>query len=74
MKTRIQKNIGRLDQAIRLVLSSAMVYYGFIDRSLIPDHFSGMVVGVLGALNLVVAVVRCCPLYTVTGINTCRTK
>ncbi|HQU14679.1 MAG: hypothetical protein B7Z66_15755 [Chromatiales bacterium 21-64-14] len=74
MGLRIQQNIGRLDQAIRLVVSSAMVYYGFLNRSLIPDHFSGMVVGVLGSLNVVVAVVRCCPLYTVTGINTCRTK
>lgn len=64
-------NIGRVDQLLRLILSITMVYFGFFDLSLIQDEFSATIIGIFGALNLIIALVRCCPLYTVIGITTC---
>ncbi len=67
-------NIGRLDQLIRILLSLGMIYLGFLDKRLIPDPVSGFVLGVFGVINLIVAFVRFCPLYALTGINTCTTR
>lgn len=64
------KNVGYFDQILRTGISLAMVYYGFFDHSLIQDGFSATIVGVLGVLLLVVAVVGYCPLYSIAGINT----
>ncbi len=70
MPIAIQPNIGRMDQIIRLVISLAMIYIGFIDKAILPDPVSSLVLGIFGVINLVVALVRYCPLYAVTGINT----
>lgn len=70
MALRFRKNIGFLDQVLRLGISGLMVYFGLVDTSIIADPFSARVVGVLGALNILVALVRFCPLYAVVGINT----
>ncbi len=67
-------NIGRLDQFIRILLSLSMIYLGFIDAQLIPDPISRFVLGAFGVINLVVALVRFCPLYALTGIRTCATR
>jgi hypothetical protein len=65
------RNIGRLDQILRIGISLGLVYAGFIDKQLIHDDLSSYIIGIIGALNLVVALIRYCPLYVVTGINTC---
>ena len=70
MSFSIAKNIGLFDQFIRLGISSGMIYFGFYDLSLIQDKFSATIVGIFGTLNLIVALIRFCPLYAVTGINT----
>ncbi|VAW81983.1 hypothetical protein MNBD_GAMMA14-2141 [hydrothermal vent metagenome] len=65
-----RKNIGTLDMVLRIGLSAAAIYAGFIDTDIINDALSSVVVGIIGALNLVVALIRFCPLYAVAGINT----
>ncbi len=72
MTMKFSKNIGTLDQVLRLGISGMMIYFGFIDTQLIADTFSAHVVGILGVLNGIVAVARFCPLYAVAGITTCR--
>ena len=74
MSLNICKNIGTLDQVLRLTISGLMIYFGFIDTQLIADTFSAHVVGVLGVMNAIVAAVRFCPLYAVAHITTCNTK
>jgi len=70
MSLSIPKNIGRIDQILRACISLGMIYYGFFDLSLIQDKFSASIVGVLGSLNMIVALVQFCPLYSAVGINT----
>ena len=70
MNSSISKNIGHIDQVIRLMISFGMIYFGFFALSLIQDEFSATIVGILGALNLIVALARFCPLYAAAGINT----
>lgn len=65
------KNVGRLDQLLRIGISLGLVYVGFINEEIIADVLSSYVIGSIGVLNLIVALVGFCPLYLVTGINTC---
>jgi len=71
MNLSISKNIGRIDQFLRLGISLSMIYFGFFDLSLIQDKFSATIVGIFGSMNLIVALIQFCPLYAVVGINTC---
>jgi hypothetical protein len=67
-------NVGRLDQFLRICISVALIYIGFIDENIIHDPLSSNIIGTVGVLFLIVALVRFCPLYTLTGINTCHKK
>jgi len=69
---RFCKNIGVLDMVLRISLSMGAIYVGFIDSDLISDDLSSMIIGILGTVNLVVALARFCPLYKLAGINTCK--
>ncbi|MCZ8134317.1 MAG: DUF2892 domain-containing protein [Algoriphagus sp.] len=67
----MNKNMGSIDKTIRLLVAAGLVVL----------YFLGVVEGVFGTLALVVAavftltsVISFCPLYTVFGINTCKTK
>lgn len=67
-------NIGRIDQVLRLGISVGMIYAGFINEDFIQDNLSSNIIGSLGLLNLIVALVRYCPLYSLADINTCPGK
>ena len=67
----IKKNIGRLDQLLRLITSFALLYISIIDTTIISDKISSMIIAGIGIINLIVALIRFCPLYHVTDINTC---
>jgi len=64
------KNMGSIDQGIRLVVAVVLVVL----------YFSDTVTGILGIVALVVAgvftltsMLGFCPLYTLLGIKTCQT-
>jgi len=71
MKIRIDKNIGRFDQILRLGISFGLVYIGLINEEFIQDPLSSYIIGITGIINVIIALIRFCPLYVVTGINTC---
>jgi len=67
----MKKNMGSTDKAIRLLIAVILVSL----------YFLGLIDGVIGIIALVVAavftltsVISFCPLYTVFGIKTCKTK
>ena len=65
------RNVGRLDQLLRVGISLGLIYVGFVNEKIIVDELSSYVIGIIGVLNLVVALVGFCPLYVVAGINAC---
>lgn len=70
----MKRNVGRLDQILRVGISLVLIYIGFIDKEFITDPLSSSIIGIVGVLSLVVALLRFCPLYVVTGISTCNRK
>ena len=74
MSIHIVRNIGRLDQVLRIGISLGLVYVGLIDEQFIQDPFSSYIIGTVGALNFIIALARFCPLYVIAGINTCNRR
>ncbi len=70
----MKRNVGRLDQVLRIGIGAGLIYVGLINQNLIKDVLSSYIIGGLGIVNLAVALLRHCPLYTLTGINTCPGK
>lgn len=68
----IKKNVGRIDQILRIISSSVMLYYGFFEETAISSGLSGTLLGIFGTGIFLSAVFQYCPLYAVTGINTCE--
>lgn len=67
----MKKNMGTADKIIRIIVAAvfAVLYFtGTITGTI------GMVLLVLGAVFLLTSVISFCPLYTLVGINTCKTK
>lgn len=67
-------NVGRLDQMLRLVISSSMIYAGFLNEELIQDEFSSILLGIIGVVLMLTVILRSCPMYILLGWNTCRDK
>lgn len=70
MTRRWQPNVGRLDQILRIGIGAVLIWVGFVDTDLIGDRLIAALVGLFGLLNLVAALIRVCPVYTIAGINT----
>lgn len=67
---KIECNLGILDRVLRCGISAGMIYFGFFSISLVTDHLAGLVLGIFGVANLVVALVGYCPLYRLIGFST----
>lgn len=69
---KLGKNIGTLDMILRIGISGFLIYISLIDTQFISDPFSSGVFAVLGVVNLIVALIRYCPLYSLIRVNTCK--
>ena len=67
-----KKNLGALDRILRIGFSCFMIYFGFIDNTILTDPVTKIILGVFGSIVLVSALVGNCPLYYLTGFNTCK--
>jgi hypothetical protein len=56
----MKKNMGQKDRAVRAILGVVMLVYGVIFQNL---------VGVVGLIPLVTAIIGYCPLYEVLGVT-----
>lgn len=59
------RNVGDADRVIRIVIGIAIIVLGIVLHSWW---------GLIGLLPIATGVFRCCGLYSLFGINTCRTK
>jgi hypothetical protein len=55
------KNVGSLDKTIRLIVGIFIIVAGFLNGSLL---------GVIGLIPIVTALISWCPLYPILKINT----
>jgi len=63
----VTRNLGRVDQFLRIVVGLALVAYTVKDG---PPALGFMVAGAVGVVLLITAFFSYCPLYTLFGIST----
>jgi hypothetical protein len=69
----MMRNVGTVDRLLRAALGLVLLWLALFSG--IPAVSAGWVqvlLSVVGAVMLVVAAVRICPVYTIFGIRTCR--
>ena len=66
------RNIGTLDRVLRIGISAILIYISLIDTRFIADPISSGILAIFAIGNLIVAILRICPLSTLVGINTCK--
>lgn len=59
-------NLGNIDHMIRLVLGAILIAAPFLSES-VPAE-----VVAIGAILVLTAFARCCPLYRLFGASTCK--
>lgn len=67
----MKKNMGGADRTIRIIVALAVIglyYFGHIQGTL------AYVLLVLSGIFVLTSLVSFCPLYTLFGMNTCKTK
>lgn len=67
----MKKNMGTSDRIIRIVLG---IVFGILYFTHTVTGTLGIVLLVLGIVFLLTSLVSFCPLYTILGWNTCKTK
>ena len=66
----LKKNMHIIDQAARVLVGVALLYAGFVDRSLIANDLVSWALGAFGVLNLVSGLLGSCPVYSAAGLST----
>ena len=67
----MKKNMGSADKTIRILLAAvfAVLYFtGTVTGTL------GLILLILGGMFLATSFISFCPLYTIFGMSTCKTK
>lgn len=66
----MKKNMGSADRIIRLIVAAIFAYLYF---SHTVEGTAGLVLIIAGLVFALTSLVSFCPLYTIFGINTCKT-
>ena len=67
----MSRNVGRIDQYVRIVVGLALVAFAFQDGLSIQGwHWAGLA----GFVLLATAFLSSCPLYRMLGISTCERR
>lgn len=63
-------NVGTTDRSIRLLIGLLCVYLSLMPNPAIDNEILRIFVAIFGVGNLIVSLVRFCPLYTLADIDT----
>lgn len=58
----MSNNVGKIDKSLRVIIGLAIITYGIIEQSLL---------GIIGLIPLMSALMGWCPLYSILGISSC---
>jgi len=67
----MKKNMGTTDRIIRFVIAAVIAILYFTN---IITGTLGIVLLVLAGVFVLTSLISFCPLYTMVGLNTCKTK
>ncbi|WGD33858.1 DUF2892 domain-containing protein [Olleya sp. YS] len=67
----MKKNMGALDKSLRVLAAAVIALLYFLD---VITGTTAYILMAVAIIFLVTSFINFCPLYSIIGINTCRTK
>ncbi len=67
----MKKNMGSTDKIIRFILAAIFVALGYFK---VVEGTMTMVLYALAGIFVVTSFINFCPLYTIFGVNTCKSQ
>jgi hypothetical protein len=67
----MKKNMGAADRITRLVIAAIIAFLYFTN---VITGTLGIVLVIIAAVFVATSLISFCPLYTILGINSCKTK
>lgn len=67
-------NMGTADRAVRLLVGLGALAAAFLVLGVTDGKLGGIVAAAAGAIMLLTAAVRFCPMYCPLGLSTCKVK
>ena len=74
VKYKFVRNMGSTDRVLRIGFSLLMIYFGLLSSYFITDRAAALILGGMGVVNLLAAIIGYCPLYRFVGFSTCTRK
>ena len=69
---KLKVNMGMIDRAIRTIVGLLLIYIGFVNIEFVVSDLLRYILGGIGILNIISAVMGICPFYIFANINTCH--
>ncbi len=66
--TAVKCNVGNTDRIVRFVVGILLLLWAFLGSS----GSAAWIAGIIGAILVVTAGIRFCPLYVLFGLSTCK--
>jgi len=67
----MKKNVGTIDKIVRVIIAAVIAILFFTD--VIPG-VAGIILLVLAIVFLLTTLISFCPIYTIFGLSTCKSK
>lgn len=74
MNFKFRRNVSNLDRSLRFGIGVPFMYFGLYDTSLIRDQLASALLGGMGLMLVVIAIIAWCPMYHVIGFSTIGEK
>jgi hypothetical protein len=74
MKIKFRRNVNALDRTLRVGIGVPFMYYGFYDTTLIQDQLARALLGGMGFMLVLIAIIAWCPMYYLIGFSTISDK
>ncbi len=69
----MKKNVGTVDRAIRLILGLVLLVLAWYYWAGLGAVW-GTILVIIGLISLITSFISSCPLYSILGINSCKSE
>lgn len=66
----MKRNVGKMDRIIRMLIGITGIYLALYPAPYLSNEILRVFIGVFGVGNLMVSMIKFCPLYTLADIST----
>ncbi|MDH5784530.1 MAG: DUF2892 domain-containing protein [Chromatiales bacterium] len=70
----LKPNVGPFDRILRGGFAAFFFYLAFVYPETSSDPFIALILGVIALVNLIVAIIAVCPIYSLINMSTCDNK